>query len=163
MPQVFVSIGSNIERERNIRTALAALQARFGPLAQSPVYESAPVGFAGENFFNLVVAFATAAPVDEVAAALREIEAACGRERSDRRFGPRTLDLDLLLYGELVRHAGGIDVPRPEIARYAFVLRPLAELAPELRHPETGSTFREMWARFDRAGENLRPVDLAAC
>ncbi len=159
MPRVYVSIGSNVERERNIRAAVTALRARFGLLHLSRVYQTPAVGFAGEDFYNLVAAFDTAEPIERVRETLIAIEAAQGRERNGPRFGPRTLDLDILLYGDLVRHSDGFDVPRGEITQRAFVLGPLAELAPDLRHPETGESLREMWERF--GGERrLKPVEM---
>lgn len=160
MPRVFVSIGSNVEREHHIRAAVRALRARFGALALSHVYETEAEGFEGDNFLNLVAAFDTRESPEQVQGALRDIEAAHGRERGGPRFGPRTLDLDLLLYGDLVRHGDGFDLPRDEIMRYAFVLGPLAELAPQARHPENGRTFGELWAEFGVQRRDLTPVAL---
>jgi 2-amino-4-hydroxy-6-hydroxymethyldihydropteridine diphosphokinase len=152
MPRVYVSIGSNIEREQNIRGAARALAARFGRLTLSSVYETGPVGFEGDNFYNLVAGFDTEAPVEEVRRELLRIESDHGRRReTGPRHGPRTLDLDILLYGNLVRHKEGFDIPRGEIGRFAYVLRPLAEIAPGLKHPETGKTLEEMWDAFDRS------------
>ncbi len=151
MTRAFIGLGSNIGREQNIGAALTELRRRYGRLRLSPVYESDPVGFAGDPFYNLVTGLDTAEPPEAVQDALHAIEARHGRVRGVRRFGPRTLDLDLLLYGDLVRHDGVVDIPRPEIGRYSFVLRPLADLAPALRHPETGEALRAMW-------ERLRPL-----
>ncbi len=159
MTRAYVSIGSNLDPERNVRGALTALRQGFGPLAESTVYESEPVGFDGPNFYNLVVGFETTDDLDTVVRKLADIEHAFGRRR-DGGDGSRTLDLDLLLFGELVRHDDGLDLPRPDIQAYAFVLRPLAELAPDMRHPETGRTFGDMWARFHGA-QLLWPVELS--
>jgi 2-amino-4-hydroxy-6-hydroxymethyldihydropteridine diphosphokinase len=150
MTQVCIGIGSNIEPQQNIAAALTELRGRYGSLRLSPVYDSAPVGFTGERFWNLVAVFDTNDPATAVQDTLHAIESRHGRERGVRRFGPRTLDLDLLLYGDLVRHDGVLDLPRPEIRRYAFVLRPLADLAPAIRDPESGKTFRQLW-------DDLRP------
>ena len=161
MLRVFVSIGSNIAREQNIRGAVRALTQLYGPLTLSGVYETEAVGFAGDRFYNVVAAFDSGAPVEAIHAELVRIENAHGRRRGDTpRFAARTLDLDLLLYGDLVRHDGDIDVPRREIAEHAYVLGPLAEIAPELRHPETGETMERMWKNFAGRRE-LRPIDLA--
>lgn len=160
MPRVFVSVGSNIDREQNIRSALCSLRSLYGPLEVSRVYESEPVGFDGELFYNLVAAFETDSSLEEVIKALGAVERQHGRIPENKGFQPRTLDLDVLLYGDLVRHAGGMDVPRPEIYQYAFVLRPLSELAPTLCHPETGLTFLECWRRFKDRKQRLWPVDL---
>lgn len=163
MPRVFVSIGSNIDREKNLRGAVRALATRFGPLTLSSVYESGAVGFAGDDFYNLVATFDTEEPVEELGVTLARIEMQHGRTRGANPFAPRTLDLDLLLYGDLVRHDGACDIPRPDIEKYAFVLGPLAELAPESRHPETGETFAGLWRRFSAPGQKLRrvPFDVA--
>jgi len=145
VPRVYVSIGSNIERETHIRSAIRALQRRYGTLALSSVYESPPVGFDGENFYNLVVAFEADSPPEQLVADLHEIERAHGRQRSGDRFGPRTLDLDLLMYGDLIRHDDAVDLPRREILDYAFVLQPFAEIAADAVHPETHQRIGTLW------------------
>jgi 2-amino-4-hydroxy-6-hydroxymethyldihydropteridine diphosphokinase len=160
MARVYVSIGSNIEREPNIRAAVQALHDRFGTLTLSSVYENQPIGFDGENFYNLVAAFDTNEPPGEVTAILHDIERRLGRKRGPSRFSSRTIDLDLLLYGDLVRSEVELQIPRPEITEYACVLRPLAELAPEARHPRSGETFAALWARFDKTAQPLTPVAL---
>ncbi|MBI5611794.1 MAG: 2-amino-4-hydroxy-6-hydroxymethyldihydropteridine diphosphokinase [Gammaproteobacteria bacterium] len=159
MPRIFVGIGSNIEPEKNIRGAVRTLRAAYGALTLSRVYESAPQGFSGDNFYNLVAAFDSAEPVEAVKARLAAIESAHGRTRGDRRLASRTLDLDLLLYGDAVIHRAGLDLPRADIREYAFVLAPLAEIAPDLRHPESGGSYKEMWEKF-QPSEPLRTVAL---
>lgn len=161
MAWVCVGIGSNIEPERHIRIGLAELRRRFGPLIVSTVYANAAVGFAGADFLNLAVRFDTDLPVRTVAAELRDIEATHQPRGEGSKFAPRALDLDLLLYADLVLHENGVQVPRDEITRYAFVLRPLAEVAGDRRHPLLGATFAELWAGFDQSRETLRPVMLA--
>ena len=161
MPRVFVSIGSNIEREANIRAAVQGLRDRYGGIVLSPVYESEAVGFAGEDFYNLVAAFDSDAPVEAVAAHLRRLEEQRGRRRQGPRFGPRTLDVDLLLYGDLVREAPAPRLPREEITRYAFVLRPLADIAGAMRHPVDGRSFVTLWQELDLGEQRLKPVSLA--
>ena len=148
MPRVYVSVGSNLDPGRNVASALEALRARFGPLAVSTVYRCPAEGFEGPDFHNLAVAFESGEPPRRIAGALRAIEDAHGRRRDGPRFASRTLDLDLLLYGEAVIDEPGLRLPREEILRYAFVLRPLAELAPELRHPTAGRTLAELWAEM---------------
>ena len=157
MPRVYVSIGSNIERDKNIRAAVRALRSAFPDLRTSSVYESKAEGFDGDDFYNLVAAFESDASLEQVCEILTAVEAAQGRERVGPRFGPRTLDIDVLLYGELVRHDEKFDIPRRDILAYAHVLGPLAELAPDLRHPEAGKHVRELWRLFERQGE-LRKV-----
>lgn len=146
MTEVFVGIGSNVEPERHVRQAVQLMRARFGALRLSPVYRNKAVGFEGDDFLNLVAAFDTALDVRELNTALDEIERACGRERGAARFSPRTLDLDLLLYGERVDAASKL--PRKEILEYAFVLKPLADLVPRHRHPVSGRSYADHWAKF---------------
>jgi len=161
MPRVWVSIGSNVDRERHVRGSVEELRARFGELVVSPVYESRAVG-SGEAppFYNLVVGFDTRESVDTLAACFREIEHAHGRRRSSDKFAPRTLDVDLLIYGGLVLRMDGLEIPRGEITRYAFVLRPLADVAGQERHPVLGRTYAELWEAFDAGEQPLWPVEL---
>lgn len=161
MARVYVSIGSNIERERHIRAGLVDLEQRFGPLTLSTIYESEAVGFDGDNFYNLVAGFDTALMPQQVATELRAIEERHGRVRSGPRFSSRTLDIDLLLYDDAVLHEGKLDIPRDEIIRNAFVLLPLAEVAPDLRHPVLHERYADLWARFDQASQPLWPIELS--
>jgi len=158
--RAYVSIGSNIERERNVRAAVLALRRQFGPLLLSSVYENRAIGFEGENFYNLVAGLDTDESPEAVAVILHAIEQQQGRVRSDSKFSARTLDLDLLLYDELVRDDELLRLPRDEVREYACVLGPLAEIAPAGRHPETGETFAQMWARFPQSRQPLKPVAL---
>lgn len=160
MARVFVGIGSNIDRARNIAAGIEALADAFGRLTVSTVYESEAVGFASDNFFNLVVGFDTAAPPEQVLVTLRAIEQRFGRQRGGARYAPRTLDIDLLLYNNLVRNDGDINIPREDVTRFAFVLRPLAEIAGDLRHPVSGASYADLWAGFDRSAQALWPVSL---
>ena len=159
--EVFVSAGSNIEPERNLRLASRELRARYPELRVSPVYRSEAVGFSGDDFLNLVFGFRTNEPPAEVVAVLESLHVLAGRVRGANAFAPRTLDLDLLLYGDLVSDDPGIRVPRDDILRYAFVLRPLADLEPELRHPVLGVSIGSLWAQFDQASQPLEPVQIA--
>jgi len=143
--QAYVSIGSNVDRKKNIRSAIRELHEKFGPLVISSVYDSAPVGFDGERFFNLVVGFETRLKPEELVQVFHAIEQQHGRGRDHERFASRTLDLDLLLYDNLVRHDGTMDLPHGEILDYAFVLRPLEEIAPDVIHPELKKPFAELW------------------
>ncbi|MEA3411430.1 MAG: 2-amino-4-hydroxy-6-hydroxymethyldihydropteridine diphosphokinase [Pseudomonadota bacterium] len=161
MTRAWVSVGSNIDREANILAALTAMERRFGTLKVSRVYRTAPVGFEGEDFYNLVAGFETGESPLEVARVLRKIEDARGRERGGRKFSPRTLDLDLLLYGDLVVDLDGISLPRDEILRYAFVLGPLAEIAAATIHPVEGRRIGDLWAEFEIGEGQLTPVSLS--
>ena len=133
---------------------------RFGPLNLSRVYESKSVGFSGDDFFNLVLSFDTQGEVRAVAACLHDIEQAHFRDRRAPRFSSRTLDLDLLLYDDLVLEEQEIKLPREEIVRYAFVLGPLTEIAGEMRHPVIGSSFAELWREFDKGSQPMWPVEI---
>ncbi|MEM7561728.1 MAG: 2-amino-4-hydroxy-6-hydroxymethyldihydropteridine diphosphokinase [Pseudomonadota bacterium] len=153
--RVYVGIGSNLDRESRIREAVSALQARFEPIAVSPVYDTEAVGFEGSNFLNLVVGFDTDASIESVIAAFRQIEDELGRDRTAPKFGSRSIDLDILLYGDLARHESGIQVPRAEILQNAFVLKPLQDLAPDELHPETGERFAVLWQRMEPGAPQL--------
>lgn len=164
MARVFVGVGSNMEPEYHIPAALAAVVKQFGQTTASPAYRSRPVGFEGEDFINLVIAFDSDLGPAALVDALHGIETACGRERGSKRFAPRIIDLDLLLVDDVVTRSGdGPPLPRDEIMHYAFVLRPLAELAPERNHPVEGDSLGRLWARHRgrMEGNDLRPVSLS--
>ncbi len=160
MPRVYVSIGSNIDREKSIRGAIRALRSNFGQLALSRVYESKAQDFAGDNFYNLVAGFESDHTPRAICAALTRIENDHGRVRHTGTVESRTLDIDLLLYGDLVVCEPDLKLPRPDITRYAFVLGPLAEIAPTMRHPETGLTFAQMWQHFEHDEKKIWIVDI---
>ncbi|NOQ35321.1 MAG: 2-amino-4-hydroxy-6-hydroxymethyldihydropteridine diphosphokinase [Methylococcaceae bacterium] len=159
MPTGYISIGSNIEREKNTRSSLVALEKGFGKLVASSVYESEPVGFSGNAFYNLIVGFQSDLEVKAVAKQLRQIELDHGRTRDSQKFSARTLDLDLILYGDLIIHDGRLQIPRDEIERYAFVLEPLAEISPDLQHPVSKQRYSEMWAAFDKNNSKQHIID----
>jgi 2-amino-4-hydroxy-6-hydroxymethyldihydropteridine diphosphokinase len=156
--RIYISLGSNIERETHTRAGVKALAQAFGELELSSVYESEAVGFDGDAFYNMVIACDSNDDVHATNKKLSEIEDANQRDRSGPKFSSRTLDLDLLLYDDLVLSENGLTLPRDEILKNAFVLWPLAEIAPELKHPVVKKTYAELWAEFDRAKERLRPI-----
>lgn len=158
MTRAYISVGSNVEPRTNVTRGMAALERMFAPLEVSPIYETRAVGFAGNNFLNLVVGLDTDMGADALHGALRDIEDSAGRRRGGAKFADRTLDLDLLLYGDEVRDDDDLELPRGEILRYAFVLRPLADIAPDAEHPVAGRSFRELWAAFDDPEQVLWPA-----
>jgi len=157
--KVYVSIGSNIDRERNVASALAELAREYGDLQQSRIFETAAVGFDGDPFYNLVVAFETGQTTQQVVDVLNRIEDEHGRDRSTGKFSSRTLDLDLLLYDDLVLDEPRLKLPRPEILEYAFVLQPLAEIAGDMKHPVTGFSFAAIWDEFDPTAQPMWPLE----
>ncbi|MEA3243336.1 MAG: 2-amino-4-hydroxy-6-hydroxymethyldihydropteridine diphosphokinase [Pseudomonadota bacterium] len=159
MAKVYVSVGTNIDRERNVASALADLAREYDGLEQSRIFETQAVGFSGDLFYNLVVAFETGQSPQQVAAVLNRIEDAHGRDRQAGKFSNRSLDLDLLLYNDLIVDEPGVTLPRPEILENAFVLRPLAEIAGDRKHPVTGVSFAAMWDQFDAASQPMWPLE----
>jgi 2-amino-4-hydroxy-6-hydroxymethyldihydropteridine diphosphokinase len=155
MARVYLGLGSNIERERYITAGLDALQGLFGELAMSSVYDSPAIGFQGQPFLNMVVAVETALTVGDLAQQLRHIEVEHGRPPDASRFSSRQLDIDILTYDALVGVIDRVELPRGEILENAFVLRPLAELAPDVRHPEVGQTYDSLWRAYDQASQPL--------
>lgn len=153
--RVFVSAGSNIDPRANLDAACTALKQQYGETELSPLYRSPAAGFSGPDFLNLVASFRTEEAPAEILERLADLETNAGRDRSAGRFSSRTLDLDLLLYGD--RIDAGLKLPHPDIERYAFVLKPLADLAPDLRHPATATPLSELWRSFT-GSRNLHPV-----
>lgn len=158
----YISIGSNIDRDNIIPSSLHALKKKFGNLIISSVYDTYPVGFIGDPFYNLVVGFDSDLEVKTVGKILKQMEADHGRIQGGKKFTARKLDLDLLLYGDLIISKGRMQIPRDEITRYAFVLEPLAEIAPKLKHPILHQTYAELWEAFDKTGlvqKRIAPKD----
>ncbi|GAB3680522.1 2-amino-4-hydroxy-6-hydroxymethyldihydropteridine diphosphokinase [Salinisphaera aquimarina] len=158
-PSVFVGLGSNIQPHAHIPLALDLLEKSFGTLCVSPIYQCPAVGFDGADFVNLVVGFDNDAEVHALQSELRDIEAACGRDRSEK-YASRTMDIDLLLYGDKIIDDQALCLPRADILEYAFVLRPLAELVPEARHPVSGETYADLWRAFDARDQPLTEIAL---
>ena len=160
MATVYLGLGSNIDAEQNLRRGIDELRRRFGSLTISATYRSRAFGFDGDDFLNLVVGLECELSPEAIEDNIEEIHALVGRRRSAEKFVPRLLDIDLLLYDDLVRESPKPQLPRSDILEYSFVLRPLAEIAPELRHPVTGRSMREHWQDFDEPGHPLTPVDV---
>lgn len=158
MTPIFLGLGSNIEREPHLAAGLDALSAFVHDLRCSPVFESRPVGIKSGNFYNLVVSGSTELSLHELDRRLKFIEADNGRYAPERKGLP--LDIDVLLYGGLAGNFEGLELPRAEILRNAFVLWPLALLAPEAVHPVAGKSFAELWATA-QIDQPLWPVAFA--
>jgi 2-amino-4-hydroxy-6-hydroxymethyldihydropteridine diphosphokinase len=159
MPRIWVSLGSNIEREAHIRSAVAELERHLGPARISPVYETDAEGFEGPAFYNLVTGHETELSAESLIKLFRQLEGELGRVRGETSFDSRTIDIDLLTYGDLVAEVAGKKLPRDDITDYAFVLKPLCDLAPDEMHPVLQKSYRQMWEEFEPK-PRMRPVEL---
>ena len=155
MAKVYLGLGSNVAPQQHLRLAIQELAKRFGVLELSNLYQNASVGFDGDEFTNLVVGLESDASPLEIHNIIEDIHVIAKRHRGESRFAARTLDIDLLLYDDLILDEPPLRVPRPDILKYSFVLGPLAEIAPDLRHPETGRLITEHWAEFDKDSHPL--------
>lgn len=155
MTKVYLGLGSNVNPQQHLRLGIRALSDRYGVLELSNIYRSKAVGFEGDDFLNLVVGLDTEKSPADIHRSIAELHALAKRQRGETRFSPRTLDVDLLLYGDQIIDTGSIRVPRADVLKYSFVLGPLAEIAPQLRHPETGKTMAQHWAEFDKASHPI--------
>jgi len=153
--RVLVAAGSNVEPHANLRRALDALVRHYPGLVRSTAYRNRAVGFEGEDFINLVVGFDTDDDVHTVLEHLHEAEALCGRARNAPKWAPRSMDLDILLYGDRVCDEPGLVLPRPDLLRRAYMLGPAAEIAPEAVHPTLGVTLADLWRNFEQGEHPL--------
>jgi len=158
MSRVFLSLGSNIDRVQNIISALEQLKNRFGELELSSVYESEAVGFSGDCFLNMVVGIRCDITLRVLSRFLKKLEDQHGRERTGPRFASRTLDIDIVIFDDLLGVHEGIELPRPELYYNAFVLWPLAELSPKGTDPKSGECFGELWHQLNK-DQKLWKVD----
>jgi 2-amino-4-hydroxy-6-hydroxymethyldihydropteridine diphosphokinase len=160
MADAYVAAGSNVRPRESLSQALGILSRGFPGMRASRAYSNAAVGFVGDDFVNLVVTFPVDLPPAELVERLKAVEHECGREPGVQKWGPRTLDLDLLLYGDVVGRVAGRVLPHPDLVTRAWVLGPLAELAPTLVHPVLGETIAGMWQRFEQRAHPLVPFAL---
>lgn len=158
---VFLGLGSNINPEANLRLAISELRQRYGDLTVSDVYQSAALGFDGDDFLNLVVSMQSESSAPEICEAIECIHNLSGRERKSDKWEARPLDIDLLLYNDEIIDEPPVRVPRRDVLEYSFVLRPLAEIAPQLRHPVTGRSMLDHWKEFDVASHPITRVDVS--
>jgi 2-amino-4-hydroxy-6-hydroxymethyldihydropteridine diphosphokinase len=156
----YLSLGSNVNAEFHIRAALQSLHASFATCRISPIYRSRAVGFVGDDFVNLVAAVETRLSPGELRQYLRDLEDRYKRDRSAPKFSDRTLDIDILMYDDLVLDSGELRLPRPEILKFAHVLKPLADLAPDLVHPRKGRTMAELWTAAGLDHVALEEIEL---
>jgi len=160
--RVYFGIGSNVEPLKYIELAVLELRARFGPVEISPVYRNQAVGFVGADFLNLVVGVDTNKSINEIGGEIDAIHTLANRTPNDGKFVSRTLDIDLLLYGNLITEGPPLKLPRVDVLKYSFALKPLADMAPNFRHPETGKTYAEHWLAMEQQGKHaLQRVDVA--
>jgi len=160
MAIIYLGLGSNISPEDNLRIGILELRRRYGDLQISSVYKSAAFGFDGDDFLNVVVMLRSEKSAHSICEEIELIHNLAGREGHSRKWEARSLDIDLLLYNDLVVVDRPVRVPRCDILQYSFVLRPLAEMAPDLVHPVTGDTMLSHWQEFDAASHPLELVSV---
>ena len=160
MAAVFLGLGSNESPEENLRLAIRELRSRYGDLVLSSVYQSSAVGFESADFLNLVVGLQTKASPLDICNEIETIHNLAGRVRGRDKWESRTLDIDLLLYNDLVQDERPVRVPREDILQFSFVLCPLAEIAPDQVHPVTGKTFYKHWQDFDAESHPLKETNV---
>jgi len=156
--RVFVAAGSNVEPEKNLARACAEIAHTWPDAHFSRAYRNVAVGFEGPDFINLVIGFSAAQPLHSVIEKLRGIETNCGRPRYAPKWASRTMDLDVLLFGDLVEKTTDYTLPRPDLLKRPYMLGPLAEIAADVVHPTERRTIGELWAAFDRDGHQMTPV-----
>lgn len=149
MATIYISIGSNQDAAEKIRYGVKRLTEMFSSVMVSSVYESEAVGFDGDNFLNLVAKAETQLTISQVDQAFKRIEASAGRRRNVPKYSDRTLDIDLLLYDDIVCEKP-IELPRGEVKKHAFVLLPLAEISGDLCYPKTHKSYKQLWQEFDK-------------
>lgn len=160
MTRIYIGVGTNIDREANLRSGIKRLREAFGQLDLSTVYETEAIGFEGDNFYNMVVGCHTELTSRQVYDLLHDIEADYGRQREQPRYSSRKLDLDLLLYDDEIIKTQQFELPRYDVDEYPFVLAPLAELDGERRHPVDGRSFAELWQNHDKTDLRMWPVNI---
>jgi 2-amino-4-hydroxy-6-hydroxymethyldihydropteridine diphosphokinase len=156
MSTAWLGLGSNVSAESNIRAGIRELVRDFANVRLSPVYASTAVGFEGDDFINLVARVDTDMQPLELREYLRELEDRYGRKRNVAKFSDRSLDIDILLYDDLVLLSPVLEIPRAEILKFSHVLKPLADLEPGLVHPSELKTMAEIWTSSGMDDKSLR-------
>ncbi|CAM2943444.1 2-amino-4-hydroxy-6-hydroxymethyldihydropteridine diphosphokinase [Vibrio mytili] len=159
MITTYIGVGTNIERERHCMAAYQELQKLDEDLVVSPIYECAPIGFNSQNFYNFIIRLRTGLSIEELRSHLRGIEFKWGREENAQKYQDRTLDLDIVLFGECVSKQSP-ELPRSDIYKYPFVTKPLYDLEPNLVIPGDGRTVAEIWQAMQPV-DSLKPVSFS--
>ena len=160
MTKVFFGVGSNIKPEENIVLAVREIKDIFDDVIVSPVYKNKSVGFEGNDFLNLVISCSTKMSVYDIGDFIEQVHNLSGREKKSNKYLSRTLDIDLLMFGDHIIQDSKIHIPRDDILKYSFVLKPLVDIAPESIHPITKTSFSELWDKKDKAESPLIPVEI---
>ena len=160
MTPVYVAAGSNLEPAKHLAQASEEILHAWPDAIFSTAYTNKAVGFDGPDFINLVIGFHTAYPVDFVIARLRSIETHCGRPRYAPKWASRTMDLDVLMFGDRIEKTSDYTLPRPDLLKRPYMLGPMAEIAPRVLHPTEGRTIAELWAAFECGGHSMTPVSI---
>jgi 2-amino-4-hydroxy-6-hydroxymethyldihydropteridine diphosphokinase len=157
---VYVAAGSNVEPEKNLARACQEIANTWPDVHFSRAYRNRAVGFEGPDFINMVLGFRTDDSLESVLARLRDIEILCGRPRNAPKWASRTMDLDVLLFGDRVEKTADYTLPRPDLLKRPYMLGPMAEIAPGVKHPIAGKTIGELWQEFDRDAHSMNPVSI---
>jgi 2-amino-4-hydroxy-6-hydroxymethyldihydropteridine diphosphokinase len=153
---IYLSLGSNLgDRLANLQNAISSLPPNIQPLTRSSVYETSPWGYSDQpDFYNQVIKAETLFEPTDVLATIKNLEVSLGRQETFR-FGPRLIDLDLLFFDTLILNSPKLTIPHPRITERAFVLVPLAEIAPDLIHPGVGKTIQQLKSSIDNSSVKL--------
>ncbi|MCG9700718.1 2-amino-4-hydroxy-6-hydroxymethyldihydropteridine diphosphokinase [Vibrio natriegens] len=159
MITAYIGVGTNIDREQHAKVAYNELQQLGEDLLVSPIYECEPIGFSSQNFYNFVITLRTTLSLEEFSHRLREIEFKWGREENAQKYQDRTLDLDIVLFGEIISTQKP-ELPRSDIYKYPFVTKPLYDLNPHLVIPGDGRTVADIWYAMQPV-DSLKPVSFS--
>lgn len=158
--RVYLSLGSNLEPVKYLNKALRALRRKFGKIIVSPAYQCKAVGFEGPDFINLAVGIDTEFSPTQLNDYLHKLETRCDRDRTQPRWSSRTLDIDIVLFDDLIIEGeNNLQIPRDEL-KHAFVLKPLADIASAVLHPTLNKTIGALWNLFPNDKNNLREIEL---
>ncbi len=160
---IYLGIGSNIAPQANIKQALDLLEIEFGPLQESPIYKNPAIGFSGPSFLNMVIAFESELSIFEIQKKIQQIETTIGIDPDNKqKFTSRIIDIDLLLAGEVIFNSDTLNIPRPGITQYPFILKPLLDVTPDLIDPLSGIPYSEIWTKIGNTvdAHEMEKVDI---